>query len=461
MSALEDTLVTPAGDNTTVQMEQGSSSSPRLPDGGDGGDRVYDPDELFETEEEYQARIAKELKAKPDNSMKIVFSIWSTMMGSTVLVMPKLFRSASLGPAIVSTIIIGLLTTYTAVMITKLGKIFGNSTKEIIDKGLRGDGIFKALRYFTFVLTQLMFVGACMLYHDYLVASFLDFIRKDMSDAAPRAITSVGAATVVFCIAMLKSLKPLVIASSYCIAIIAFCLVFVIVKSGRTLNKGCALHKEETVGMGWSGFGAVASLMSVLCVSFFCHNFVLNMLKESTRPMKNARNVSFAFLGTGVSYLIPSGLAVIAFRHCDEFDDDFIEMFHDVYSDITRGAVILLVLVVYPIIESVGRSQFFAEVYGENMPFPYRWHLLYNFCFLAMSMTPTCVGASLTVISSLEGIMGTYWILGLPVFIYMRWRMGENTATLAFKVGHGAILLLAVVLMVFTFLAVIGVVSTS
>jgi hypothetical protein len=250
-------------------------------------------------------------------------------------------------------------------------------------------------------------------------------------------------------------------ASSYCIIIIAFCLVFVLVKSGRTLNKGCALHQEKAVGMTWSSFGAVASLMSVMCVSFFCHNFVLNMLKESTRPMKNARNVSLAFLGTACSYLVPSGLAVIAFRHCDEFDDDFIEMFHDVYSDITRAAIIILVLVVYPIIASVARSHLFAEIYGENVPFAYKYHLLYNFVFLALAMMPTSVGASLTVISSLEGIMGTYWCLCVPVFIYMRSRMGDDTATLGFKIGHGAILLLAVVLMIFTTLAVAGVVSTS
>ena len=378
-------------------------------------------------------------------------------MGSTVLVMPALYRAAGLFCAIGATAVIGSLTAYTAVIMTKLGAHYG-TVKDITDSFSR------PLRYVTLASSILVIIGASMLFHTYIVESALDFLHADMHDSKKRVITAIATGGLVFLIGLLKSLGPLFKASSYCIAIIFFCLVFIVVKSAQQMHDTCAAPMTGEFGLKFQGVGPVAALMAVMCVSFFCHNFVLTILKEATRPAKNARNVALAFGGTGVSYLIPSGLAVYAFRRCGEFTGDFIEMFHDPYSDVARAAIILLVLVVYPIVLYVSRAQLFGEVYGGDgiKGVPYPAHVGYNLVFLAITSTPAALDVPLTVVSAIVGIFGTYWALLLPAatFIRYQWTVKDNRSPFFF-VAHGLIVFLAVALIVITILNEAGVIPAA
>jgi len=300
------------------------------------------------------------------------------------------------------------------------------------------------------IASQLVFVGACMLFHVYITESFLDFIHKDMTFTKERVITACGIAGVVFIVGLLKSLAPLFKASSYCIVIIMFCLVFILVKSGIQTTEACSAPLAGEFGITWQGVGPVAALMAVMCVSFFCHNFVLTVLKEATRPEKNSRNVYLAFCGTGISYLVPSAVATYAFRHCGDFNGDFIEMFHDPYSDVARAAIIVLVLVVYPIVLYVSRTQLLSEAIGEE--YSYGVHVLYNFLYLVITAVPACLNVKLTVVSALVGIFGTYWALLFPTGTYIRHRWVSGERSTRFLALHGAIVVLGAALIVITVL---------
>jgi sodium-coupled neutral amino acid transporter 9 len=391
----------------------------------------------------------KELSSlgEKDNSASVVFSLWSTMMGSTVLVMPKMMRDAGAYPAIPCLAGMCLLTAYTATIMTKLGRYHGNTTKQIVDT------LPKPLKITTLIASACIYIGASALFNIYITASILTFLDKDMSDAKYRIIVGLSTSALVFIISMLKTLGPLFKASSFGIISVAFCLVFMVIKSIQQMsNDGCKEPLEKPFGLELVGIGPLASLMAMMTVSFLCHNFVLQMLSQSTRPAKNTRNVYAAFVFTGISYMLPSALAVIAFAKCGDFKGDFIQMFDGVYSDVARVAITALILVIYPLVIFLTRNQLLEEVYGDE-GYPYPVHLLVNLVVISITTLPTLFNMPLAVVGALVGCFGTYWVLGLPPSLYIRARLQEGTATPAFLVAHGAIVTFGAALVVITVLS--------
>lgn len=395
------------------------------------------------------------LEQLPDNSMAVIFSVWSTMMGSTVLIMPKLFRNAGVWSAVAATIFIGALAAYTAVCVARLGKYYGPSTKHVLES------LPKALRHATLAASVLILVGANMLFHMYITQSLVALANKQMNNNTWRVALACGTAGAVFLISMLKSLRPLFVASSYGILIIMYCLAFIIVQAALQFKSGnCEPKYVEAYNMGWAGIGPVASLMSALTVSFLSHNFVLQLLSQSTRPAKNTRNVAVAYAFTALSYTVPSGLAVIAFRSCSTFSDDFVEMFNGPYVDSVRVAIVVLVLIIYPIIIFISRTQFVEGVFGER-GVSYPFTLFLNFIQIGICTIPSALNMQATVIGALIGVFGTYWILILPPAAIIRAKVADRTASPLFIAAHAAIIVLALALITVTILAQAGVIAAA
>uniref|UniRef100_A0A7S1MP92 Amino acid transporter transmembrane domain-containing protein n=1 Tax=Neobodo designis TaxID=312471 RepID=A0A7S1MP92_NEODS len=403
--------------------------------------------------------IASEFSQGPfmegDNSATVITSLWSTMMGSTVLVMPKMFRDAGLIGSVIALTFMCLLCSYTAVTITRLGVLHGMTTQEVVST------VPRVPRMITTMAAVLILVGAGMLFHVYIVGCVLSLIGKPESDAMWRCIVAIGSGIIVFLLTVPRSIKMLFIASSYGIVIVGFCLVFIIIKSALQFHAGdCTPVLSTRYGMDSGGFGPTATLMATLTLSFYSHSFVLPLVSQSTRASKIPRNVFIAYMCAGLSYAVPAAVATAAFSNCGTFAKDFVQMFHDPFADAARFSIILLCLIVYPIIICIARGQFVEAVFKVDPTEVSRLKHVASSGWMVLAATAIpCLDVGPTTVAATTGVFGTYWALLFPCAAYLHTRRAQGTLTPALLIGHGLIIALAVVLMVMTVLSVAGVIK--
>lgn len=392
---------------------------------------------------------------KKDNSVSVVFSLWSTMIGSTLLAMPKTFREAGVFPGIPGMALMCAVMCYTGIIMVRCGSYYGRTTLQILASH------HPAMRVSSILVSVVIFLGAMCLYHVYLTQSILAFAKIDMSDDKWRIIVTLCVTAFVFLVGALKSLTPIFKASSYCIIVIVFIIIFIIVKSAFQLaNDDCPKKLEQKVGLGFNGVGNIAVLLSTLGVALFCQNIMLSILTQATRPSKTPRNCVIAWICVSLSYGIPSVIATIAFAPCADFKGDFIEMFDDPFTDVARVAIMLLVGVVYPLLLFAGRQQILSFRWEEGKN-PYIAHIGNNCVMLAITSIPSLINMSVVLVAALVGLFGLYWGICIPTISYIRARREQGTATVPFLVAHGALLAFAVCLICITVLSVVGVIETG
>ncbi len=377
-------------------------------------------------------------------------------MGSTVLVMPKLFRSAGLISSIVGTVFMCLLCAYTAVTITRLGRTYGMTTKEVLAT------IPKIPRQFTLFSSVAILLGACCLFHAYIVECVLSLLGYDVTNAKYRMLVAVATGVLVFLISIPRSLKILFVASSYGIVIIGFCLLFICIKSFMQIStNNCETKLVSSYGTGIGDFGPVASLMCTLTLSFYSHSFILSLVSQATRMSKVPRNVFIAYVCAGLSYMVPSALAVAAFRNCHEFSGTFVGMFDDPFADAVRCAIIMLVLIVYPIIIFISRVQL-VEMFRDDPQISYVAHLVLNLLLIAACTVVPLFNVNPTAIAAMAGVFATYWSLILPcgAFLLSKKREGFGIPR-GVLISHCIIIVFAVALMVITVLTVFGLIAQA
>ena len=389
-----------------------------------------------------------------DNSATVITSLWSTMMGSTVLVMPKMFRDAGLVGAVIALTFMCLLCSYTAVTITRLGVLHGMTTQEVVNS------VPRVPRMITLMAAVLILIGAGMLFHVYIVGCVLALLGKSEEDVLWRCGVAAASGLVVFMLTVPRSIKMLFIASSYGIVIVGFCLVFIIIKSALQFHNGtCTPHLPSPYGMESGGFGPTATLMSTLTLSFYSHSFVLPLVSQSTRANKIPRNVFISYVCAGLSYAIPAAIATAAFSDCGTFAKDFVQMFKDPFADAARFSIILLCLIVYPIIISIARGQFVETVFRVD---PLEVSRLKHVCssgwMILLATAVPCLNVGPTTVAASTGVLGTYWALLFPCAAYLHTRRAQGTLTKPLIIGHGLIILLAAMLMIMTVLSVAGVI---
>jgi hypothetical protein len=393
-----------------------------------------------------------------DNSVSVITSVWSTMMGSTVLVMPAMFRDAGMIASVISLVFMCFLCAYTAVTITRLGRLHGMSTKEVVGT------LPPAPRIFTYISAIAILVGASMLFHVYIVECIMALAGLSINkDAEYRVLCAIGTGFLVFVMIIPRSIKILFVASSYGIVIIGFCLLFIMIKSILQFARNdCSPKLESDYGTNYGGFGPVASLMSALTISFFSHSFVLQLVSQSTRMSKVPRNVFISYMCAGVSYCVPAAVATMAFSNCKTFSDDFVGMFSDPFADAARFAIILLVLIVYPIVIAIARTQFIEAVWNQNAEDAKRGtHIGLGGVMIAIVTIVPCVNAGPTTVAALLGVLGTYWALILPCALYLHTRWKSQSLTKPLIIGHTIVMVFAVVLIIITITSVAGIISSA
>lgn len=401
----------------------------------------------------------------PSNSLNVIFSLWSTMIGSTLLAMPKIVYDTGIISSIAGTAIVCLSNTYTVQLMERLGRFHGNNGTVVLkDAG-------KYVYPFATFVSVVVLLGANTIYNIYICDGLMNLANINPSDGHYRPIFAVSIGGAFFFVGLLKGLKLLFRVASYAVIIVVFIVGFIIGKAADQLvnNHACPEGPSAPAGgnvttfapkqlsgadLVWQGFGPFVQNCATMSLSLYIHSLVLPILNLATRPKNCPRDLVVAFIATATSVAGPASLAAYAFRDCPTISSDFLDMFDDLPTTIARVAIILLVGVVYPIILYNARNQLLGILFGRE-DFPYWAHVTFNLFAIVLSTVPCALDIDTAVIAAAVGICAIFWVTFLPVGMWWHHisRREPERLTLWFYVLHALIVAFGVLLVAATIIS--------
>uniref|UniRef100_A0A1I7ZIQ5 Aa_trans domain-containing protein n=1 Tax=Steinernema glaseri TaxID=37863 RepID=A0A1I7ZIQ5_9BILA len=196
------------------------------------------------------------------------------------------------------------------------------------------------------------------------------------------------------------------------------------------------------------------ALTGTLALSYFIHNAILTILRNQKNPENNARDLSIGYILSAICYVFIGFMFFAAFptyRRC--ISDNFLNNFGsgDVMSAIARMFLLFQMITVLPLLMYFVRSQFFYTVTGDVYP-GMGFVCLLNFCVMAIAvlfaMMYPHVGSILRYVGSLSGLV---YIFTLPCAVYLMRLRSEGKLTKVHLGIHGFIVLLGAANMVSQF----------
>eukprot|EP01105_Mastigella_eilhardi_P016496 TRINITY_DN3775_c0_g1_i2.p1 TRINITY_DN3775_c0_g1~~TRINITY_DN3775_c0_g1_i2.p1 ORF type:complete len:354 (-),score=91.21 TRINITY_DN3775_c0_g1_i2:473-1432(-) len=293
---------TRGGARITVQGEEGAEESARL---------LYSPDAAYSTNSADGATPAvAEVGVAYQSSLLTIFSVWNTMMGTALLSLPWGFALSGIAGALGAVLVMGVCTWYTVRLVMLNG--FGKST-DFIDVCAAVLG--RPGRYVAWFGSVLVLLGAGIIYFILMssnLQSLVEGIVARISDGDFRLTAWWGTWTVpayAFIIMLpllnLRDFSVFVRINSVGILWVLYVIVFIIISSAMEIEPGQQYAIVETKCLYLAG---------ILSLSFFAHNFVLNVTQKSN-PRYALRDVTIGFCLSGVSYTIVGLIGYIGLVH--------------------------------------------------------------------------------------------------------------------------------------------------
>eukprot|EP00004_Rigifila_ramosa_P020871 TRINITY_DN5474_c0_g1_i1.p1 TRINITY_DN5474_c0_g1~~TRINITY_DN5474_c0_g1_i1.p1 ORF type:complete len:498 (+),score=122.02 TRINITY_DN5474_c0_g1_i1:160-1494(+) len=308
------------------------------------------------------------------SSLTTIFSIWNTMIGSTLLTMPWGYAQAGLIGGVGSVFFLGAISYYTCALVVDDGAAVSDDFIETCRYYLGPKG-----RIASWACSVLIFLGALIAYSILLSDSLFSIVNtigkwagaEDVSDDSEYATWDKNTAVLVlmaaiFPLTMLKKLGILLKLNSLGIASVVYMIFFVTGKSGE---KMATVDKLATAPIE-SGVGQFAG---ILTLSYFSHSFVQTILKNNAEQKNNKRDLAAAYILVGICYGLPGMLAYIAYgEEPDGLEQNFLNNLgdNDIGAFIARLLLLFQLYLVFPTLLYIFRIQFFGVVLGTtDLPF--------------------------------------------------------------------------------------------
>ncbi|XP_034834938.1 sodium-coupled neutral amino acid transporter 9 homolog [Maniola hyperantus] len=380
------------------------------------------------------------------SSLVTIFSVWNTIMGSSLLTMAWGVERAGLPAALFLIIFMAALCLYTAYVLLRVNYHHGTETCEVpaLCRLLLGAGTAAVAHAFSLMVL----LGANVLYW-LLISNFLYYTVNYLMELSSPNSTAINAT--VLCPAqdaLITPSTPLAAPSPYWglhttvpfyVAIIVFPLlnftkvsfftkfnslgtlsvfyliIFIIVKGWMWgINMGALTD-------GVHGGSDAAVLSGMLALSFYIHNIIITIMSNNARQEKNGRDLSIAFLLVTVTYALVGVVFYICFplaKSCIE--DNLLNNFemHDVMTAIARALLLFQVITVYPLVVFMIRceaAQLCARAAARGPG------LAINLAVVALSILVACLCPNIgTIIRYTGAISGLVHVFALPSLLQMR-----------------------------------------
>ncbi|XP_018364084.1 PREDICTED: sodium-coupled neutral amino acid transporter 9-like [Trachymyrmex cornetzi] len=286
----------------------------------------------------------KDLKPK-QSSLVTIFSIWNTILGSSLLTMPWGIMMAGFFPGIILNLLMSGLCLYTAYrLIVAHAYHGGGSDIEVLD--LCRIYLGKWAEHIARIFSIAVLLGATVAYW-ILMANFLynsiNFIYDSIAGWSTHRVSEN------------ISYKEGTVSVMYLI-------IFVVIKSASWgINMG---QVEWTTS--WVIRPTFPALTGLLAMSFFIHNIVINIMQSNRNQEKNGRDLTIAYFLVTLTYIIVGVAFFMCFplpKSCIE--DNLLNNFQK-WDGLTIGARIVLLfqlVTVYPLLAYMLRIQLLSWIW--------------------------------------------------------------------------------------------------
>ncbi|GAV00073.1 hypothetical protein RvY_10974 [Ramazzottius varieornatus] len=400
-------------------------------------------------------------------SFVTVLSLWTTMMGSSLLVMPWAIQEAGLVLGLFLIFLMACLTCFPTTLIYKAADYLELTLKvpvvefQDICSRLLGPRI----AWISLAVSLLNLIGAMVVYW-ILMSTMLYQIGcffYEVSYPGPANITdgpfnlpTTGyfyqywndRLTVPFYLVFL--LLPVICLqrptfftklSSFGIVAVIFMITFVTTKIWTW-----GFHATSATPNFTLARGHFPALTGTLSMGFFIHNCILSMTAHHQQPQKKTRDTAIAFLMVAVSYMIVGGGFYAAFPDDKKtIADNFLKNFSnkEVLALAARALLFFQMFTVFPLLAYLFRVQLFYAAFGR-LDLSYHFIIILNavlvgVCLLFASLYPR-IGDILRVLGSICGLV---YVFTLPLLLDLavRSRAGEKsllrTIIYVFLIGLG------------------------
>ncbi|EQC40631.1 hypothetical protein SDRG_01713 [Saprolegnia diclina VS20] len=363
-----------------------------------------------------------------------VFSIWNTMIGSTLVALPYGFSCSGIILGIGIVLLMGVICCHACNLVVTYGKDFSDFGD------LTQYHFGRRVQLFAMTVSLLVLVGACIAYHvlmkqcAYAVFSAL-LHWSGRSDLAAHWTPSAAALLVLllFPVTNLKHFSTLVFLNSLGIPFVLFTIVFIVYQGVDTVVTGRL--DDDIVFGGKSTFGILGGIVTL---SFFIHNAIQPIVRHCD-PSQRQRHVTTAYTLVGLSYTAVGALGYIGFPH-GHIHQNFLDAFPitDVFAFSARASLLLQLATVYPLVLLIVRTQLFHLVFHTAWP-----GLLPVVGLNVIVMTVTTLFAIYypnfgDVLRFTGAIGGFVLIFGVPIGIHLNARVAKRHLTKRSLVVYGA-----------------------
>ncbi|XP_052743343.1 sodium-coupled neutral amino acid transporter 9 homolog [Bicyclus anynana] len=377
------------------------------------------------------------------SSLVTIFSIWNTIMGSSLLTMAWGVQRAGLPTALFLLVFMSALCLYTAYLLLRVNYHHGSETCEVpaLCRVLLGAGAAAVAHAFSLMVL----LGASVLYW-LLITNFLYYTVIYLMDlGSPHG--AVSNASVLCPSQTLGPSAPLAAPSPYWglhttvpfyVAIVVFPLLnftkvsfFTKFNSLGTLSVFYLIIFIIVKCWSWGAHvgdmldahvgGDAAVLSGMLALSFYIHNIIITIMSNNARQEKNGRDLTIAFLLVTVTYALVGVVFYVCFplaKSCIE--DNILNNFdmHDVMTAIARAVLLFQVITVYPLVVFMLRceaAQLSARAAARGSV------LALNVAVVALCILVACVCPNIgTIIRYTGAISGLVHVFALPALLHMR-----------------------------------------
>ncbi|XP_076174176.1 neutral amino acid transporter 9 [Ptiloglossa arizonensis] len=358
----------------------------------------------YSLEQETTYMACKDAKPK-QSSLVTVFSIWNTILGSSLLTIPWGIEMAGFLPGIILILIMSGLCLYTAyclllvhkyngghkgIEVIQLSRIYLNKTTEYIAKTFSTTVLLGATIAYWVLMSNFLYNSVNFI-HDSIVItseqSIADNISYSSEVLCPKKTmynntniiiheniyntlgpiwdlyktVPIFLGLLIFPILNFNSPTFFTKFNSLGTASVIYLIIFVLVKS---VSWGINMDEMEWK-MSWTLKSSFPALSGMLAMSFFIHNIIITIMQNNHDQNKNGRDLSIAYLLVTLTYILVGVVFYICFplsKSCIE--DNLLNNFQK-WSGLTVGARIVLLfqlLTVYPLLAYMLRVQMLSSI---------------------------------------------------------------------------------------------------
>ncbi|XP_076241913.1 sodium-coupled neutral amino acid transporter 9 homolog isoform X1 [Calliopsis andreniformis] len=411
--------------------------------------------ESYSLKQETISSTCKDTKSK-QSSLVTVFSIWNTILGSSLLTIPWGIQMAGFFPGIILVLVMSGLCLYTAycllvvhkyyggykgIEVIQLSRIYLNKWAEYIAKMFSITVLLGAIIAYWVLMSNFLYNSVNFI-HDSIVGTNQQSEINNSSHPSevlcPKEMTNITnvihdynslgpiwdlyrtvplfLALLIFPLLNFNNPTFFTKFNSLGTASIMYLIVFVLIKS---ISWGINMDETDWEN-SWTVKSSFPALSGTLAMSFFIHNIIITVMQNNHDQSKNGRDLSIAYLLVMVTYMIVGVLFYVCFplkKSCIE--DNFLNNFQK-WSGLTVGARIVLLfqlLTVYPLLAYMLRMLLLSSIWKTfnigcviivNV-------ILVSVCILFAVFVPY-IG---TIIRYTGALSGFIYVFTLPSLLYL------------------------------------------